>query len=54
MKPFAFLLMPLNLHSLVDDIIREEVLLFGGIDGNFNRFDDFWAWDGENWAEISQ
>jgi hypothetical protein len=36
---------------MVYDSAHGQIVLFGGMDGNFNPLNDTWVWDGTNWTQ---
>ncbi|MCA9571433.1 MAG: hypothetical protein KC656_26525, partial [Myxococcales bacterium] len=41
---------PRTEHALAPDLVRGELVLFGGQDGSLR--DDTWVWDGTTWTEV--
>lgn len=39
------------LHSMVFDSTRNQVLMFGGVNGSGVYMNDTWTWDGTNWTQ---
>ena len=40
-------------HGMIYDAARDRIVIFGGSDGSFPRFNDTWEFDGVSWGQIS-
>jgi len=44
---------PRDTLALVYDSVRNNVVLFGGVDSNGSALGDTWTWNGTNWTQAS-
>jgi len=40
-------------HAMAYDAAHHQIVLFGGVQGYYDRLGDTWVWDGSNWSQKS-